>query len=472
MLATSLLIVLQHSKHVAPCQLHTIVLTLLAWCLQVLARSDRKLIKTPATRALLLRFSQDRKSSKCPPLSQQELATLTTQLEREATQQRAPGGDSYVPAECIASLIGSVQPEVCGEGLRCPEVFASVLYHLGCDHSSDTVLIQSELAYAALERLVSTWQESGLDLDSDKEILHQDARVVYEMLCGCESLFEQDAELRCTVLRLVQFVMLVWQLSIGCFSPESSKSIPLGSLPPDHAAHAHARSQADLAVYGAHWGSLYTRPRYVGLEHENGRSRDSSDYRKCDNTRPAVGTSQRKFSPGICKFSCVHGVVLGLHFMKEPESPSDVFTLLLTRFPRESLPSLVFYDNGCKLYEYILNREPWMLKTMRIFVDTFHYGAWRQVPIHKCPCSFSGKAHPVALQFNSQYEEHGNAFVSIHKRSARTMSLKRACMLLSVLLQSWNESKFERTRAAADVFRRQYEEACRRLGYLGIASMV
>jgi hypothetical protein len=216
------------------------------------------------------------------------------------------------------------------------------------------------------------------------------------------------------------------------------------------------------------WAVKFTRPRYVAVELENGRSRDSSVYRKCDNTRSLVGSSQRKFSPGICDVTCVHGVVLGFHFMKEPESPSDIFTLLLTRFPRESLPSIVYYDNGCKLYEYILNREPWMLKNMRIFVDTFHYGSFRIVPIHKCPCSFDGKSHAVAALFNSQYEEHGNAFINIHKRSARTMSLKRARKLLSVLLQCWNESKFVRTQKSEAAFMRQYADACVCMGRLGI----
>jgi hypothetical protein len=109
-----------------------------------------------------------------------------------------------------------------------------------------------------------------------------------------------------------------------------------------------------------------------------------------------------------------------------------------------------------------------MLKNMRIFVDTFHYGSFRIVPIHKCPCSFDGKSHAVAALFNSQYEEHGNAFINIHKRSARTMSLKRARKLLSVLLQCWNESKFVCTAKAEEMFMRQYAAACLCMGRLQI----
>ena len=161
----------------------------------------------------------------------------------------------------------------------------------------------------------------------------------------------------------------------------------------------------------------------------------------------------------------VHGIVYGYHFLKDPESPSDFFTLLLTRFPRDKLPALVYYDNACKLYEYILNREPWMLKTMRLLVDTFHYGSWRgsQSPIHKCPTSFDTKAHPVAAQFNSQYEEHGNAYVSLHKGSASTMRLERAFELISALLRCWNGCKQELCSRRAEAWRAQYKHACEQL---------
>jgi hypothetical protein len=161
----------------------------------------------------------------------------------------------------------------------------------------------------------------------------------------------------------------------------------------------------------------------------------------------------------------VHGVVVWFHFLKEPESPNDIFTLLLTRIPREKLPGMFFYDNGCKLYEYILNREPWMLKNLRIIVDSFHYGSWRSIPVHKCPHSFDTKANPVAALFNSQYEEHGNAYVSIHKRSARTMGFERAHTLIGVLLQCWNSNKFNRTESKQSAFEAQYKKACEMLGW-------
>jgi hypothetical protein len=189
-------------------------------------------------------------------------------------------------------------------------------------------------------------------------------------------------------------------------------------------------------------------------------------YRKCDNSEPTVVShSQRKFNPGIFKLSCVHGVTYGFHFLKHAESPNELFTLLLTRFPRDKLPRLLCYDNGCKFFEYALNREPWMLKAMKVLVDNFHYGASRgkSVPIHKCPSSFCTKRHKAAQHFNSQYEEHNNAFVSLHKCSARTMQLRRAYTLLSIMLRCWNQQKSIAMQADMEGWLLQYDAAARML---------
>jgi hypothetical protein len=51
-------------------------------------------------------------------------------------------------------------------------------------------------------------------------------------------------------------------------------------------------------------------------------------------------------NPGIFKVTCAHAVAYGFHFMKEPESPSDLLTLLLTCWPRDMLlPALLWYGN-------------------------------------------------------------------------------------------------------------------------------
>ena len=106
-----------------------------------------------------------------------------------------------------------------------------------------------------------------------------------------------------------------------------------------------------------------------------------------------------------------------------------------------------------------------MLKNMCILVDSFHYGAWQAVPVHKCPHTFDTRSHPVAQLFNSEYEEHSNAYVNIHKRSARTMKLERARQLIGVLLQCWNGAKFDRIAVRSSAWCSQYALACQQLGW-------
>jgi hypothetical protein len=299
-------------------------------------------------------------------------------------------------------------------------------------------------------------------------MLARDAPQIYRMVQALRS--PQHAECRQHAEVLLQCLLDMHHEHIGkVVDPQESKSVLISSLPPDDPAHSIIAQQEQLAWY-PNWPLLYTRPRYDGLEHANGRSQDTFVYTKCDGTENKESPGQRKFNPGIFKVTCVHGIVYGFHFMKEAESPSDLFTLFLTRWPRNIPLAISWYDNACKFYEYTIKREPWMLKFMRAVVDSFHYGSAQQIPLHKCPRCFDTKAHSVAAIFNSQYEEHGNAYVSLHKRSARTMRLVRAYELISALLRCWNGCKRDLCSRRAEAWRAQYKHACEQLGWGAAAS--
>lgn len=212
-----------------------------------------------------------------------------------------------------------------------------------------------------------------------------------------------------------------------------SKLLPT-ELEPGNPAHDIIQGQQNLAWYPL-WPPLYDRPHYAGLEEYDGRCKERGMYKKCDDTSHKVRSGQNLFNPGIFKATCPHGFCYGCHFMKDHESPSDLFTLLLTRWPRDSFLSVCWYDNMCKAYEYIIKREPWMLQKLRSFVDSFHFGSHHQVSLHKCPAVFDTKRHVVARLFNSQYEEHGNAFLDMFRRSVRTMGLARALQLIGAMLR-------------------------------------
>ena len=373
----------------------------------------------------------------------------------------------------IAGIIRTYFPEVDRHApkIQCPEELRPIFYHLGSDHTSDTSLFLHVQAYHSLSSLLTRGVLGRLtsiaNLDEETKaqlsILQRDARDIYLMLVRVQNLMREDNAFAEHVVMLMQCVLSLYHKIVASSSAEGSMSVSIHSPNVLQADLPLAKQQAEICWY-SRWPLLYTRPCYQAFEGKDGRSKDASVYRKCDNTLPLVGNGQRKFSPGLFKVTCPHGVVYGCHFLKEPESPSDFFTLLLTRWPRDHLP-LVFYDNARKLHEYILNREPWMLQQMRTFVDSFHYGSWRTLPVHKCPTSFDTKARPIASLFNSQYEEHGNAYIGMHKRSARTMGLDRAKRLAEVVLQCWNGKQFELIHRNHVRLQHQYEYTCNNLGY-------
>jgi hypothetical protein len=308
-------------------------------------------------------------------------------------------------------------------------------------------------------------QQQPAPSSQHERVLAMDANSLYRMLVAMRAVLQAEASLLGHVIDILKCLLQLWDKHLMSSSHEQSTSVPISQLAENDPAHAIIALQEQLAWY-LNWPLLYTRPRYAGLEEENGRSTDSSVYTKCDSSlNKAAAPSQRTFNPGIFKVTCLHGVVYGFHFMREHESPSDLFTLLLTRWPRGRLPALVWYDNMCKAYEYIIKREPWMLKFIRAFVDSFHYGSKLRLALHKCPQCFNPHTHSIAVLFNSQYEEHGNAFLSLFKRSTRTMGLKRALEMIAMVLRRWNGSK-AKSGSALIHWLEQAEDCCKQLGWL------
>jgi hypothetical protein len=286
--------------------------------------------------------------------------------------------------------------------LVCLEQFSALLYHLASDHTSDTAPLSTERSWQALRALLHEKKLGCLldaELEAERITLERDASVICRALESSQKLLREDQHFYDVVHDLLTTIADLYDKVIAQSSYEHSSSVKLTSA----AAFSGVQEKSTVSNYPS-FKKEFTRPHYPDYEQANGRSRDKSDYRKCDNKKPLVGSGQRKFSPGIFKVTCVHGFVYGYHFLTEAESPTEFFTLLLTRFPIDRLPSIIIYENGCKLYEYILDREPWMLKDMRILVDAFHYGAWRQTTIHKCPACFEPRSHPTAALFNTQYE--------------------------------------------------------------------
>ena len=123
----------------------------------------------------------------------------------------------------------------------------------------------------------------------------------------------------------------------------------------------------------------YSLPKYGELEEEA----------VCEKT----ARSGKNLGAGVLAVFCLkHKVIVGFVLLKEHESPKIVMEVLLTRqvtcvlslyvvllallmegiFCRFRHVPCVVYDNACRLYQYIANREPVLLQLMTIMSDSYH----------------------------------------------------------------------------------------------------
>ena len=131
-----------------------------------------------------------------------------------------------------------------------------------------------------------------------------------------------------------------------------------------------------------------------------------------DKPREVLVTGCRKDSQkhptltsGLFTMFCPHGVCLGFRIMENPESPRTAFEILMSRF--KEMPSLVIYDNACKLHLYALKREPERFKNTRFMVDRLHYTKGH-VGCSLGYCMDTYSSDPEVSCINSQANEHAN----------------------------------------------------------------
>ncbi|GAQ91305.1 hypothetical protein KFL_007620010 [Klebsormidium nitens] len=156
----------------------------------------------------------------------------------------------------------------------------------------------------------------------------------------------------------------------------------LEALPKDH---PYCREQNVLGCYPLPgWEQKRPLPQYKPFEDELGRAVESSEEHRCKSsltvaeydTKVAKAKSQKAgkrlqkhTAKGGFVFVCPHRVIYGFHAMLRGESPRDPFAVLYTRLHRHNLPSVLFYDNACKLRAYSMRREPGFFADVRFLCD-------------------------------------------------------------------------------------------------------
>ena len=102
----------------------------------------------------------------------------------------------------------------------------------------------------------------------------------------------------------------------------------------------------------------------------------------------------------------------------------------------EKAPRIVFYDFGCQLEEYCLNRESGFFKETQFFHDAFHgYG-------HTCPSVYSSlKSITDKRLFNESICEQFNAFLQNIRASSKHMNQVNFTFFAQFMIDIWNEKK-------------------------------
>ena len=113
--------------------------------------------------------------------------------------------------------------------------------------------------------------------------------------------------------------------------------------------------------------------------------------------------------------SCSHNITLGFEINLNPESPHNLFRVLMCRdLDTENLKG-VFYDNACNFHTYLLGREPREWEYLRCLVDGMHFRGHKKTKKggHKsdghlgCSNGYDGLAYKPHLHdhFNSEGRE-------------------------------------------------------------------
>lgn len=147
---------------------------------------------------------------------------------------------------------------------------------------------------------------------------------------------------------------------------------------------------------------------------------------------------QRGLTGGIMVCWCTHSICYGFHCIPSSEGRDDVFSALVTRWPRA--PKRVIYDYACALGPYCMLREPQFFANTFFNVDHFHASGHV-----KCSpaTSFSEYVNvdPSLANTNSSAAECANSGLKRIRKSTSYMTQERAIIYTKVFLSIWNRVK-------------------------------
>ena len=131
--------------------------------------------------------------------------------------------------------------------------------------------------------------------------------------------------------------------------------------------------------------------------------------------------------------SAFHGHCYGAHVVDGGEGRKDPAFSVYTH--KQTAPSVLFYDFGCALDEYNLNRESGFFMNTKVNHDLFHsYN-------HVCSSVFKSSRIASLQHCNTSICKQFNSYLQKIKASARNMSQEHLMFYLQFFIHIWNMNK-------------------------------
>ncbi|KIK61478.1 hypothetical protein GYMLUDRAFT_166393, partial [Collybiopsis luxurians FD-317 M1] len=184
---------------------------------------------------------------------------------------------------------------------------------------------------------------------------------------------------------------------------------------------------------------IRVRPRYPKIPRDG--KADINKERSATCRKYYEQYSQKRLTGGIMACWCMHSVCYGFHCIPLGEGRNDVFSAIVTRWPRA--PKRIIYDFACALGPYCWTREPHFFAETEFLIDDFHASGHT-----KCSTSAFLKTHSAVQSklgaINSSAAECGNSGLARIRKSVSYMTQSRAILYCWVFISIWNRLRIQK----------------------------
>ncbi|KAJ7595956.1 hypothetical protein C8J56DRAFT_1043056 [Mycena floridula] len=182
------------------------------------------------------------------------------------------------------------------------------------------------------------------------------------------------------------------------------------------------------------------RPEYPGILWD--RKRKAKNERNGDGCSKFYGRyGEATLTGGLMVFWCTHSICYGFHCIPEAEGRDDVFSALITRWPKA--PRQVIYDYACALGPYCMLREPDFFADTQFLVDGFHSQGHTKCSTASMIKTYS-KVDPRLAMVNSSAAECGNGILGRVRKLLSYMGQRRAVIFTKVFMCVTNRVRMKR----------------------------